>query len=198
LNIESTKIIEDLEKKSNTIINHAQQIAESIEQKARQTARGISVEEAQKQFQLATKPIIKQIWVWASLSTLFSVLFIGIIISFIFESMPEVEKWGIIYYTAIRITFLSAIGAIAGFCLKLLRAHLHMYNHNLHRQRIANSIEAFVESAELKENRDLILLHLVDAIAQFGDSGLVQKEDDSIHSTKMIFDNISKYSGGSK
>jgi len=73
-----------------------------------------------------------------------------------------------------------------------------MYNHNLHRQRIANSIEAFVESAELKENRDLILLHLVDAIAQFGDSGLVQKEDDSIHSTKMIFDNISKYSGGSK
>jgi len=51
---------------------------------------------------------------------------------------------------------------------------------------------AFVESAITLEQRDLILTHLVDAVATFGDSGLLHKEDDSIHASKMTIYTISR------
>jgi len=62
-------------------------------------------------------------------------------------------------------------------------------------------MESFVESASTPEQRDLILAHLVDAVATFGTSGLIRKEEDTIHPSKMIIDsitrNISGQSGGS-
>ena len=60
--------------------------------------------------------------------------------------------------------------------MKILKAQLHMFQHNLHRRRITNSIEAFVESAITPEQRDLILAHLVDAVATFGNSGLLDSD----------------------
>jgi len=53
-------------------------------------------------------------------------------------------------------------------------------------------MSAFVESAVTPEQRDLILAQLVDAVATFGTSGLLQKEDDSIHSPKMTIDTITR------
>jgi len=97
----------------------------------------------------------------------------------------------VIYYTAIRITILSALAAIVAFCHKILRANMHMNEHNLHRQRITNSMAAFIESAITPEQRDLILAHLVDSIANFGHSGLL-KEEDSLFSPKMTIDTITR------
>ncbi len=103
---------------------------------------------------------------------------------------------GIIYFTALRITILAAIGGVAAFCLKILRANMHMRAHNLHRQRLANSMAAFVESASTNEQRDLILAHLVDAIASFGSSGLLAKPDDSVSPSKMTIDTINRTLSG--
>ena len=67
-----------------------------------------------------------------------------------------------------------------------------MSEKNRHRQRVANSMEAFVQSAVTPEQRDLILSQLVESIVQFGHSGLVQREDDYAYRPKMTIDSISR------
>lgn len=193
----SDEIIENMEQKTKEILENAQDFANTIEEKARHTATGISVKSAQDQFREAQKAHLIQLIVWSVLSFL-SILGFGYFAYLLaYKSTPPQESWNLIYFTTIRITILTAIGAVATFCLKILRAQLHMYNHNLHRQRVTNSIEAFVESAVTPEQRDFILARLVDAVVNFGSSGLIQKEDDAIYSSKMIIDNITKSIGSS-
>jgi len=181
-----------VKEESDKAIEEARKLAQQIEEQARQTATRISVKAAQDQFKEAQKDHNKQVKIWSWLSSLSIIVFLGVAIYLMQVQFPEEWKWHIIYYTAIRITILTAIGAIATFCLRILRAHMHMRQHNLHRQRVANSMAAFVESAVTREQRDLILSQLVDAVVAFGTSGLLQKEDDSIHSPKMTIDTITR------
>ena len=110
------------------------------------------------------------------------------------EKVPSTDemKWIFVYKSVLRLIILTVIGAVTTFFLKIFRASLHMYHHNLHRQRITNSMAAFVESAVTPEQRDLILTNLVDAVATFGNSGLIQGEDDCLHLPKMTIDNITR------
>lgn len=189
---ESTSALKLVQEEANKTIEEARQLAKQIEERARKTAAHISVEAAQEQFRLAQQELKTQIIIWSVLSALSVIAFILTAIYLSGIQFPEQWTWHIIYHTAIRITILTAIGAIATFCLRILRAYLHMRQHNLHRQRIANSMAAFVESAVTPEQRDLILTHLVDAVVAFGSSGLLSKEDDSINSSKMTIDNITR------
>jgi len=84
------------------------------------------------------------------------------------------------------------VGAAATFCLRILRAQMHMSQHNRHRQRVANSMEAFVEAAITPEQRDLILAQLVSSVVDFGTSGLLSREDDSVYAPKMTIDSITR------
>ncbi len=189
---ESATALKLVKEEASKTIDEARKLAQQIEDRARRTAAHISVEAAQEQFKLAQKDHQRQVTLWSWLSGTAIVAFIGVASYLTQVQFPEEWKWHIIYYTAIRLTILTAVGAIATFCLRILRAHMHMSQHNLHRQRVANSMAAFVESAVTPEQRDLILLHLVDAVAAFGTSGLLQKEDDSIHSPKMTIDTIAR------
>jgi len=67
-----------------------------------------------------------------------------------------------------------------------------MSHHNRHRQRVANSMEAFVQAAITPEQRDLILAQLVTSVVDFGTSGLLSKEDDAIYAPKMTIDSITR------
>ena len=107
------------------------------------------------------------------------------------ENLPE-KTGPVIYYTGIRLAILAILGTVSAFTLKIFKAHLHMHQHNLHRKRIANSMEAFVESANSKEQRDIILSHLVDSIVTFGNSGIISREEDSSQGSKMTIDNITR------
>jgi hypothetical protein len=189
---ESTNSLNLVKEEAEKTIEEAKKLAQQIEDRARKTAAHISVEAAQEQFKLAQEDIKKQVRLWAILSILSIIAFIVTAILLARITLPEEWKWHVIYYTAIRITILTAVGAVATFCLRILRAHLHMSQHNLHRQRLANSMAAFVESAVTPEQRDLILAHLVDAVAAFGHSGLLHKEDDSIYAPKMTIDSITR------
>ena len=106
--------------------------------------------------------------------------------------VPGREQWygHVIYSSAIKVTILAAIGTITAFCMKMFRSHMHMSEKNRHRRRVANSIGAFVGSAATSEQRDLILSQLVEAIVQFGDSGLLHREDDNLYRPKMTIDSI--------
>lgn len=194
---ESEKTLLQVKEESTKVINEAKKLADDIEQRARRTASKISVEEAQKQFEEAQKQCKKQVIIWAILSAVSIIAFVGLTVYLAFYySLPKLSPDGgwheIIYYTAIRIVFLGAIGSVASFCLSILRAYLHMMQHNLHRQRVANSMAAFIESAVTPEQRDMILAQLVDAIVSFGSSGLLPKKADAIYTPKMSIDTISR------
>lgn len=189
---ESANSLKLVKEEADKTIEEARKLAQQIEDKARRTAAHISVEAAQEQFKLAQKDHDARVKLWGVLSVISLVAFICVAIYLAQVQLPEEWKWHVVYYTAIRITILAAVGAIATFCLRILRAHMHMSQHNQHRQRIANSMAAFVESAITPEQRDLILAQLVDAVAAFGHSGLLHGEDDSIYAPKMTIDTITR------
>jgi len=174
------------------IIGEASKIAGDIEQKARRTATHISVKEAQDQFKAAQSDIDKQVRLWGSFATASLLAFFVVAIYLSRVKLSDQWQWHVVYYTAIRVTVLTAVGATATFCLRVLRAQMHMSHHNRHRQRVANSMEAFVEAAVTPEQRDLILAQLVGAIVDFGTSGLLPKEDDTIYGPKFTVDSITR------
>ena len=187
---ESESALQQVQSEAQKTIAEAQALAEQIENRARLTASGISVEEAQKQFREAQTALDRRVKIWSGLGVACVVGFIATAIFFAVVDLPDQWRWHVIYYGAIRVSILTAIGTAAAFCLKILRAHLHMSEKNRHRQRVANSIGAFVESAVTPEQRDLILSQLVESVIQFGNSGLLQREDDNVYRPKMTIDSI--------
>ena len=188
---ESANALKQVKEEAQKTIEDARVLAESIEKRARSTAAGISVEEVQNQFRQAQKGLENRVYLWAGFGLLSVLAFIGMAIYYATVE-PSQDGWSIIYHSAIRVSILTAIGTTAAFCLKILRAHLHMSEKNRHRQRIANSMGAFVESAATPEQRDLILSQLVESVIQFGNSGLLQKEDDYLYRPKMTIDSITR------
>ena len=138
----------------------------------------MSVKEAQDQFGFAIDNQRLNIKIWGTIT---GVLIVSFFISIycMFQVKPSVTwDWTMIYYTVLRLTFLGFIGTLLAFSLKTLKSYMHMKEHNLHRQRIANSMAAFAESATTKEQRDLILSRLVDSVATFGSSGMLGNDED--------------------
>ena len=192
---ESETALQQVKEESNKTIEEERTLAKQIEDRARLTAAGISVEEAQKQFREAQAALDKRVKVWAVLGGVCVAGFFAVALYFLYFvtiDLPDEWQWQVFYHSAIKVSILTAIATTAAFCLKILRAHLHMSEKNRHRQRVANSMEAFVQSAVTPEQRDLILSQLVESIVQFGHSGLVQREDDYAYRPKMTIDSITR------
>ena len=187
---ESKSAIQQVRNEIKTTIDEAQARAEEIENRARLTASGISVEEAQKQFREAQGGLNLRVKIWGGIGIIFIAGFICAAWHFATADLPDQWRWEVIYYSAVRVSILAAIGTVAAFCLRIFRAHMHMSEKNRHRQRVANSIGAFVESAVTPEQRDQILSQLVESVIQFGNSGLLQREDDNVYRPKMTMDSI--------
>lgn len=176
---------------SQSIIEQAKKKADEIESSVRKTAQKISVQEAQDQFGNAAKNNTKNIWIWGGITIGLIILFALVVIGFmLYAKLPEEWTWKVIYYSALRLTIIGFIGTLLAFSLKILKSHLHMKEHNLHRQRIANSMASFAESASNKEQRDLILSRLIDSVATFGNSGMIGSDDEG--NSKITIDNITR------
>lgn len=168
-----------IEEQSKLIIEEAKKKAEEIESSVRKTAQNVSVKVAQEQFADAAAHNISQIKIWGSITGGLVVTFILFIIYLLKGvDLPTEWNWSIGYLSIIRIGILGLISTIIGFGLKMLKANLHMHQHNLHRKRLANSMAAFAESAMTNEQRDLILSQLVESVSNFGTSGMINKESD--------------------
>ena len=189
---ESENALHQVREEAQKTIEEARVLAEGIEKRARFTAARISVKEAQEQFLQAQAALDRQVKIWAALGSICIAGFIVAALCFTFIAADLPKDWQVIYPSALRISILTAIGTTAAFCLKILRAQLHMREKNRHRQRVANSMEAFVASAVTPEQRDLILSQLVESVVQFGNSGLVQREDDHVYRPRMTIDSINR------
>lgn len=188
IKLESQNILDKAKNEAHAIIKKAEEISKLKEERATRTAKKISVKEAQDQFDQAQKEHYKSVILWSILSFITLALFIIIAILF-YKDVTTLNRHLIIYITALRMTILLSIGAVATYCLKILRSSYHMYKHNQHRKRLANCISSFVESGETPEQRDKILSILIEAICYF-QSGLVKTEDDNINATKFVVDNL--------
>lgn len=190
----------EADKKISEATQKAEQIqdeARSIQEKVRRTAEGVSISEAQIQFRKAQNPLLWQIGIWsvlsvAALGSLFCIAYL-----FLTEPPPSEIDWHVIYRAGIKITILAAIGSVAAYFLRILRAHIHMYQHNRHRQAIANSIEAFMAATATPEERALILSRLVESVASFGQSGLVHGESETIGPARSVIEAIPRVLSGS-
>lgn len=203
-----------LEKKGAQILDAATTKASEIEGKARATAKGVSFRAAQDQFEHAHKNLRWKAILWSVIS---AVVFGSFLIVAIYllrhppahnaatsptgdvtgsspaHSVPGAPSLAeAIYYIAIRLTVLTALAGLATFCFRIMRAHLHMNEYNLHRKRVANSISAFVEAGETPEQRDAILARLVDSVTGFGHSGLVEGGEDHLSVPTVAIDTFIK------
>jgi len=150
---------------------------------ANKTVLNISVEDAQDQFKEAKISNGWQIAIWSVIS----VVAISGIVAILFWFYNEAESAGDLFIWSpktviqlvVRLGFISLFTTILLFGLRILRSQLHMREHNMHRRRIANSLAAFVESANTPDQRDKILINLVNAVAEFGSSGLIRTDSKS-------------------
>lgn len=193
---ESQAALNEVKTEARHAIEEAGKLAKVIEEQARRTATKISVAEAQQQFREAQTDLNRKVKTWGWLSGL-SILgfFLTAILLFYPRFPADIPTWHAIYYSVLRIVILSAIGGLAGFCLRIFRAYMNMRERNLHRQRIANSVEAFVVSAQTPEVRDFILANLVEAVVAFGVSGLLTRETDTLGTQRVPVDTITRLIG---
>lgn len=184
------EVLKQLEQQAKNKFAEAFGAVQRAEEQARRTAQGVSVSQAQAQFTSLQRPLFWQIILWGGLS----VLLLGIlfVVAFVFLSSAPQRITPDLFYSGIRLTILAAIGAAATYCLRILRAHLHMYQHNRHRLAVANSIEGFLAAANTPEQRDLILSRLVDSVVVFGQTGLVHSEADQVTPSRVALDELSR------
>jgi len=123
---EADEALKRVKEESQKTIEEARQLAKDIEERARRTAAHISVKDAQKQFQEAQGQLDDQVKLWAALSVGSLAAFLGVAVYLAKIKLPDQWQWHVVYYTAIRVTILTAVGAAATFCLRILRAQMHM------------------------------------------------------------------------
>lgn len=181
---------------------------------AKEKASRISVDSAQRQFQEAGRELSRKGYIWAFMS---GVLFLGLVwilwrftqyppplIRQIVDSMRpgSAQSPGFVsvplliaasaYFTSIRLALIGVLGIGLAFSLKMTRAYLHMMEHNQHKLRVTNSIEAFVAAVRTKEQKDLVLGKLVESVIEFGDSGILGKQTDGPALPSVIIEALTK------
>lgn len=203
---------ENADKKIQELLNAASLKVEEKSNRALQTSRGISLEQAQFQFRNLSRRSLWGLSIWGGVSTLglasFFIVAIYFHIHFPIEGSqiqttnptagPNVSYPGlipVIYSIAMRVTILSAIGAVVAYSMNILRSHIHMYYKNEHRIALANSTESFIASCRDNQTGDSVFMYLVQAMSEFGESGLLESKQENIHPTKLIVD-IAKDFGG--
>ena len=190
LKTQADSTLASIKEESQKILTEAREVADQIEKRARRTAANVSVEAAQEQFKEAQDHHDEQVKLWTKISSLSGAVFIGFGVLLWFVELDTIGPWQPLYYTALRLFLFTALGTFLAFCLRMLRAHSHMREQNLHRQRVANSIPSFVDSAVNPDQRDQILSQLIGAVATFGNSGLVSGRDDLAVPTKLAVDSV--------
>ncbi len=174
---ETAAALENLKEHMREMLEVARADASEIEGRARRTARNVSNEDVQAQFRAGVAHHDTQISLWTKLSGASMAVFVSFFALVWFDDPGSPGT--VLYHTAIRFAMLIALGTVMAFCIRTLKAHMHMKELNLHRARVANCIPSLVDSALNSDQRDSILATLVDSLVAFGNSGLLSSHDSS-------------------
>lgn len=181
---------------SERAIREAREYAREIEERARHTAAKVSVAEAQAQFVAAKAELASGVKLWGWLTGISMTILVGAPFLMMRWELSSSDSWPVaIYHSLLRVMVLSGVAAFAVLSIRMLRAHLHLAERNRHRVRVANSVESFLNATFEAQQRDLILAKLVEAIVDFGDSGLIRHERDEVASPALSADGIGRILG---
>ena len=70
-----------------------------------------------------------------------------------------------------------------------------MSSHNLHRQNLSDNIQQFMGTASNDRQKDIIMHCLIQEVANFGSSGLINDKGDSGTPSKTIVDHFTPFKG---
>lgn len=180
--LEATSLTESIKEKTRTaeaelkLFKSLLDEAQAIKVAAQNTAQNISIVAAQKQFKDAEKPTYIKIGLAVLGAFFFFYWFFWQAYDFLLQAddLLDLWTWKVAYHAGIRAVILGALFGLLSFFLTLLKAYLHILEANQHKLRVANSAEGLVAAAKTPEHQDLILSRLVDAIVDFGESGLLK------------------------
>jgi len=199
--------------------------AQEVLESAYKTANKISVKAAQEQFEAAAQELSWNSRLWIVSSALFFSALVGFLlvqlwnpptlVRQIVEALnpvpvgaPARQPISSIpvpllvtagpFFTSIRLALVGILGIGLAFSLRMSRAYLHMSEHNRHKLRVTNSIEAFVAGVRTNEQKDLVLSKLVESVTQFGESGILANQGDSANLPSVILESITKNVGKSE
>lgn len=187
---------------------------------AKENASRISVDAARTQFTLAETHLRNRAYTWAALALLqfAALIFIlrwlfmhpptiiihieDLLASDAAKPAPPVSVPLLLaasaYFTAVRLALIGVLGIGLAISLRMMRAYFHMREHNEHKLRVTNSIEAFVAAVRTKEQKDLVLGKLVESVTEFGDSGILAKQAETSVLPSVFMEAITKNVGKSE
>jgi hypothetical protein len=158
--------------------------AESILSASREVALATSFMSAKEQFIKANKSIIYQLMLWGILSisfiTAFFIVSYYMTIDYKAINNPIVNIKHIAVLFINKFIILSALGVLSAYSLKILRSHLHIKHLNDHRMRLMNIMPVLIESPNMQTTREIVVKRILDAVATFGSSGLIDKDPQSL------------------
>jgi hypothetical protein len=152
--------------------------AQQIEATARQTAKEVSLDISKGNFSG-----LRRRFFWGSATSGIAGLSVFMALLWYLWSLqqnphPFSNIEDTISNAIIRIAFIAVIGALGAVLLKVFRGNLNMYYHTLHREHLATIAQTFVQAGETPEQRGIVFAKIVDAVASFGNSGLIGGKDD--------------------
>jgi hypothetical protein len=184
---------------------------------AKNRASKISVDSATQQFEAATSRLRMRAFGWAisSGASLTALVWFALymyrhppaLIQKIVEGMSSgphafalaiptpLLLLAVSYFTGLRLALIGSLGVCLAFSLKMMRAYLHMAEHNQHKLHVTRSIEAFVAAVRTDEHRDLVLGKLVESVTEFGDSGLLGKQGETSNLPSVVLESVTKNIG---
>lgn len=185
---------------------------------AKEAASRIVVDSAEQQFITAKTHLRNRAIIWTALTVIQFLALIGLLLWMYSHPsliIAEIEKAMLqnnankatlsgsvplliaasAYFTAIRLAIVTVLGIGLAVSLRMMRAYFHMIEHNDHKLRVTNSIEAFVAAVRTKEHKDLVLGKLVESVTDFGDAGILGKQTETSTLPSVVLEAITKNVG---
>jgi hypothetical protein len=163
-----------------------------------------AITKARSIIRIAKKESLNTLILWSFITVL--ILYGCIIVACVFYNdqfakLPCVWTWQMIYYTAFRVAIITALFSLISFCFKMLRSSLYILEKYKHRYVVIESLASFVESSPTPGKQVWVFEKLLTIIVEFGDTGLLSKEDDikvdwldNIKTLKSVLDVFNKKS----
>jgi len=158
--------------------------------RAKKEVRDTLLETAKSEFDRSRK------WLWAQVGAWLAAAALAIYSFFRYstilaaeQNLPQEWTWQIAYYTGIRIVIIGGIGAVASFCLRMLKGHLNLVHITAHRSRVVNSVAAFVEAAPREQQFEIFRL-LIDTIVSPLNTGIADDNPELVAASARLIDHL--------
>lgn len=157
----------------NAAINHAETQLENRLEELKTACSNVD-----EIFKKSGKNILGILIVWIVLFVFLSVCSVYFY-CYLFDMKVDYDwNWNLFYHMIIRFSAITALFSFLGFCVKMIRTYLQMYEYNRRKRGIVCSIAYIVNSANSKEQRDAIYFKMIDLVIEKEKFGIVSGKND--------------------